>query len=122
MCLAPHLEAVATRTVAVPANTALRHLIETTEVAQRLGQGLEPADITFTLSGLDGVPTGDRPGFLNQYQFGLGYDGAKVVAMGTETAGNPEDPEELAYDCLQTAVILSGSPEGVVKSVLKGSS
>lgn len=116
------LEAVAAQTGSALARKALRDLIETTEACQRLGPGLEPADVTFTLSGLDGVPTGDRPGFLNQYQLGLGCDGAKMVAMGTEAAGDPEDLEGLAYDCLQTALILSGSPEEVVKSLLKGSS
>ncbi|MHB1526758.1 MAG: hypothetical protein ACYCZN_10850 [Candidatus Dormibacteria bacterium] len=104
------------------ARKALRDLIETTGAAQRLGHGLEPADVTFTLSALDGVPASDRPGFLNQYQLGLGWDGASIVAMGMEAAGNPEDPEGLAYDCLQTALILSGSPETVVRSLLKGSS
>ena len=117
-----HLKAVAAQTASAPARKTLRDLIETTEAAQRLGHGLEPTDVTFTLSALDGVPASDRPGFLNQYQLGLGYDGAKVVVMGTEAAGNPEDPEGLAYDCLQTALILSSSPEEVFKSLLKGSS
>ena len=117
-----HLEAITGQTISAAARQALRDLIETTEAAQRLGHGLEPADITFTLSALDGVLASERSGFLNQYQLGLGYDGAKMVAMGTEAAGDPEDPEGLAYDCLQTALILSGSPDTVVKSLLKGSS
>ncbi len=117
-----HLEAVAAQTASAPARKALRDLIETTEASQRLGHGLEPADVTFTLSALDEVDPRDRREFMNQYQLGLGYDGAKMVAMGTEAAGNPEDPEALAYDCLQTALILSGSPESVVKSLLQGSS
>jgi len=117
-----HLEAVAAQAASAPARKALRDLIETTEAAQRLGQGWELADVTFTLSALDVVSASDRREFMNQYQLGLGYDGAKVVAMGTEAAGNPDDPEGLAYDCLQTALILSGSPETVVKSLLQGSS
>ncbi|MHB8330811.1 MAG: hypothetical protein ACYDEA_01270 [Candidatus Dormibacteria bacterium] len=117
-----HLEAVAGQTASAPARKALRDLIETTEAAQRLDQGLESADVTFTLTALEGVPASDRREFMNQYQLGLGYDGAKMVAMGTEAAAKPQDPEGLAYDCLQTALILSGSPESVVKSLLQGSS
>lgn len=117
-----HLEAVAAQTVSAPAGKALRDLIGTTEAAQRLGRRLGPADVTFTLSALDEVAPNDRREFVNQFQLGLGWDGASIVAMGTEAADDPEDPQGLTYDCLQMALILSGSPEDVVKSLLKDSS
>jgi hypothetical protein len=80
------------------------------------------ADVKFTFSSLKDLDTDERRLFLNEFQLGLGYDGAPILAMGTETAGDPKDPEGAAWDSLQTALILSGSPQGVVEGLLKESS
>jgi hypothetical protein len=116
-----HLEAVEANRESEAARRALRELIETTESAIRLGPRVAPDDFTFTLSSLKSVAPADLTGFINQFQLGLGRDDAPVVAMGTEVAGDVADPRGLAYNCLQTALILAGSPEAVVQKLLVGS-
>ena len=102
----------------------LRDLIETLEAAERLGPELDPADVTFRVSSLGQktLAADELEPFLNEFQLGLGYDGAPIVAMGTETADDPEKPEDLAWGCLQTVLILSGSPQRVVEGLLRESS
>ena len=116
-----HLEVVEAGSESGAARRALRDLIETTEAAIRLGSKMDPYDFKFTLSSLESVTLADRRGFITQFQLGLGRDGAPVVAMGTEVAGDAADSRGLAYDCLQTALILAGSPEPVVEKLLIGS-
>lgn len=101
---------------------ALRDLIESTQAAQRLGSRLQPSDVKFTCSSLDSLTTSECTGFVNQFQLGLGWDGAPIVVMGTETAGDPTKAEGLAWDRLQTALILAGSPSNVIRALLDGSS
>ena len=101
---------------------ALRDLIETTRTAQRLGSRLQPSDVKFTCSSLDGLTTSECTGFVNQFQLGLGWDGAPVVVMGTETAGDPTKAEGLAWDSLQTTLILAGSPTDVIRALLDDAS
>jgi hypothetical protein len=82
---------------------------------------MAPDDFKFTLSSLDPVALADRGGFVNQFQLGLGRDDARVVAMGTEVAGDAANPRGLAYDCLQSALILADSPQAVVETLLSES-
>lgn len=117
-----HLHAGEAGTESRSVCTLLRSLIETTRAAGRLGPGLELADVTFRLSSLLNLDAAAQRLFLNEFQLGLGYDGAPIVAMGTETAGDPKDPEGAAWDCLQTALILSGSPQQIVEGLLRDSS
>jgi hypothetical protein len=107
-----------------PTQRPLRDLIETLEAAERLGPGLDPADVRFRVSSLGEktLTANELEPFLNEFQLGLGYDGAPIVAMGTETADDPGKPEDLAWGCLQTVLILSGSPQRVVEGLLKQSS
>ncbi len=116
-----HLERASTETASDAARAAMRALIDTTAAALQKRADLDPGEIKFRFSSLDDVAPHDLPAFLNQFQLGLGWDGARIVAMGTEAAGDPANPEALAYECLQTALILSGSPESVLKSLLKES-
>jgi hypothetical protein len=102
-----------------PTRKPLRDLIETLEAAERLGPRLEPADVTFTVASLRDLPADeDLSPFLNDFQLGLGYDGAPIVAMGTETADDPREPEDLVWACLQIVLTLSGSPQRVVEHLL----
>jgi len=117
-----HLNAVEAAAESSSVRTALRRLIETTESAERLGPRLELADVAFRFSSLQKLDIDEWGPFLNEFQLGLGYDGAPILAIGTETAGDPADPEGTAWDCLQTALILSGSPHGVVEGLLRESS
>ena len=107
-----------------PTGRPLRDLIDTLEAAERLGPELEPADVTFRVSSLgEKTLTADElEPFVNEFQLGLGYDGAPIIAMGTETADDPGKPEDLAWGCLQTVLILSGSPQRVVEALLRESS
>jgi hypothetical protein len=107
----------------LPTQKPLRDLIETLEAAQRLGPRLDPRDVKFTVRSLAGPELAgeDLKPFLNEFQLGLGADGASIVAMGTEAADDPRDPEDLAWGCLQTALILSGSPQRVVEALLRSS-
>lgn len=101
---------------------ALRALLETTEAALRLGPDLTMADVKFNCQSLTGVPTKDRRLFLNEFQLGIGYDGAPVIVMGTEVADNCDVPEDLAWVCLLTTFILSDSPQAVVEGLSRPSS
>lgn len=114
-----HLEEAQSSTDSAAARAAMQALIETTQSAQERGARLQPAEVKFTFSSLDDVAPPDLLMFLNQFQLGLGWDGARRMVMGTEAAGDAENPEALAYECLQTALILSGSPEWVVKGLIK---
>lgn len=116
-----HLERTATETESETSRAAMRALIDTTNAALQERGDLDPSEVKFSFSSLDDVAPHDLPAFLNQFQLGLGWDGARTLAMGTEAAGDPANPEGLAYECLQTTLILSGSPESVVKSLLSES-
>ncbi|HUY25745.1 MAG TPA: hypothetical protein VMV09_10665 [Candidatus Saccharimonadales bacterium] len=96
--------------------------VATTEAAERTGSLIEPTDVRFTLSSLRGVEEREHWRFLNQFRLGVGWDGAGVVVMGTEAAGDVSNADDLGYECLQTTLILSGSPETVVRFLLKDSS
>jgi len=120
-----HLKEVeAAKEPTAPVRKPLRDLIETLEAAEQIGPQLDAADVKFTVSSLEEpeLAAEDLEAFLNEFQLGLGYDGAPVVAMGTETADDPGKPEDLAWGCLQTVLILSGSPQRVVEGLLKPSS
>jgi hypothetical protein len=107
-----HLKAVEAETRSVTIRQTLTDLIDATEVAERLGPQLGVADIKFGFASLKELAPDERQLFLNEFQMALGWDGAPVVAMGTEAAGDPEDPEGSAWECLQTVMILSaGEPE-----------
>jgi len=112
------LSAVEGGAVPGPAKRALNSLIETTECALHLDRKLTMAEVKFNFSSLEGVAPDGQRRFINEFQLGLGYDGAPVVVMGTETAGNPKEPETLVWDCLLTALILSDSPQPVVEGLL----
>lgn len=116
------LEAAEVESRAASARKAYRDLIETTRAAECLGPHLRPDAVSFTCSSLSDTEPSDRTGFINQFQLGLGWDGAPVIVMGTETAGDPSKPEALSWDSLQTTLILAGSPPDVVQSLLDGSS
>jgi hypothetical protein len=79
------------------------------------------AEVKSKFSSLDPVAPEDRPLFINEYQLGLGYDGAPTVVMGTESAGDPKEPETLIWDCLLATLILSNSPQPVVEGLLRES-
>lgn len=116
-----HLEVVEADSESEVTRRALRELLETTAAAIRLGYKMVPGDLKFNLSSLQAVPLPDLSGFINRFQLGLGRDDARVVAMGTEVAGDPADARGLAYDCLQTALILTGSSDAVVEKLVAGS-
>jgi hypothetical protein len=117
-------EAEAAQQPTAPTRKPLRDLIETLEAAVKVGPKLNAADVRFRVSSLGDAELAaeDLEPFLNEFQLGLGYDGAPIVAMGTETADDPGKPEDLAWGCLQTVLILSGSPQRVVEDLLKPSS
>jgi hypothetical protein len=104
-----------------PTRKPLRDLIETLETSLSVGSQLAIADVKFTVSslGTSVLDAKDLEAFVNQFQLGLGYDGAPILAMGTETADDPRQPQDLAWSCLQTILILSGSPQPVVEGLLK---
>jgi hypothetical protein len=116
-----HLEAAGSRVESGTAETALRDLVATTASALRLGRKLTMAEVKFNFSSLKGVAPEDQRLIINEFQLGLGYDGAPIVVMGTETAGDPKEPETLIWDCLLMALILSNSPQPVVEGVLRES-
>ena len=116
-----HLKAAEERAVPGPAKVSLGTLIETTESALRLGRQLTMAEAKFNFSSLEAVAPDDQRLFINEFQLGLGYYGAPIMVMGSETAGDPKEPETLVWDCLLTALILSNSPQPVVEGLLRQS-
>ena len=116
-----HLKSAEGSAESEPATRARDALIATTESAATLGRRLTMAEVKFNFSSLEGVAPEDQRLFINEFQLGLGYDGAPIVVMGTETAGDPKEPETLVWDCLLTALILSNSPQPVVEGVLRES-
>ena len=72
-----------------------------------------------SLGAMSGSPELAR--FLNQQQQGVGWDGARIVAMGTEAADDPGDPEGVAWQALQAVLILAGSPTALVRPMVTGS-
>jgi hypothetical protein len=79
------------------------------------------AEAKFNFSSLEAVAPDDQRLFINEFQLGLGYYGAPIMVMGSETAGDPKEPETLVWDCLLTALILSNSPQPVVEGLLRQS-
>ncbi len=86
-----------------------------------LGRQLTMVEVKFNFSSLEQVPPDDHLLVLNEFQLGLGSDGAPIVVMGTETAGDSSKPETLIWDCLLTALILSNAPQPVVGALLRES-
>jgi hypothetical protein len=115
------LEAAASRVQSDSARRALCELASTTASALRQGSQLTMAEVKFNFSSLAGVAREDQRLFIDEFQLGLGYDGAPIVVMGTETAGDPKEQETLVWDCLLTALILSNSPQSVVEALLRQS-
>jgi len=97
-------------------------LIRTLEAALAKGACITQGDMAFGIGGLAAVGgTPELALFLNQHQMGLGWDGARIVAMGTEAADDPSDPEDVAWQALQSVLILAGSPTELVRPMVTGS-
>ena len=94
-------------------------LFRTLEAALAKGGGTTTRDLEFGIEGLKALGgTPELALFVNQYQLGLGWDGAEIIAMGTEAADDPTDPEDVAWQSLQGVLILSGSPAELVRPLV----
>ena len=101
------------------ARRAAAALIRTLEAAVAKGGGTTTRDLEFGIEGLKTLGgTPELALFVNQYQLGLGWDGAEIIAMGTEAADDPTDPEDVAWQSLQGVLILSGSPAELVRPLV----
>jgi len=105
-----------------PAKDAASALIQTLETALIRGGATTPGAIAFgmgSLGAMSGSPELAR--FLNQQQLGVGWDGARIVAIGTEAADDPRNPGGVPWQALQAVLILAGSPTALVRPMVTGS-
>ncbi len=101
------------------AREAAAALTRTLETALTKGRATTTRDVEFGIDGLKALGgTSELALFVNQYQLGLGWDGAEIIAMGTEAADDPGDPEDVAWQSLQGVLILSGSPAELVRPLV----
>jgi len=108
--------------VSAESQDAIDRLVKTIDAALDHPAELQPDEIGFGVTSLEKVPQGELPAFINEHTLGVGWDGARVVAMGTEPAERPDSSEDMAWHAVYSVLVAAESRPELLDLIVGGSS